>query len=343
LQQRGAAVTFLCRRQAGSLIGLLEQEFSVLALPERTLAPCGGVEGRVLYSAWLGCSQAQDATDCLQVLDQTGIRNASWLVVDHYGLDTVWETQMLAGLDSNNFPRLLVIDDLADRPHQADLLLDQNFYGDATEVRYADLVPQHCRKLLGPHYALLGPEYAQLHPLVPSRMELRRVLVFFGGVDHGNLTSSVLEVLKDSSLSHLAVDVVLGHQSMHRQSVIDIVKKRDGITFHDPLPSLAGLIARADISIGAAGATTWERFCLGCPSVSTVIADNQIELAHALGTHGLAYIIKNSSLGYGEACYNAIKYFMDSTKLRLSSELTCGVCDGNGAKIVSEILFPLSQ
>ena len=73
----------------------------------------------------------------------------------------------LSGSDAA--PKLLVIDDLADRPHQADLLLDQNFFGEAIHQRYQDLVPPQCRKLLGPHYALLGAEYAQLHPLVPSR------------------------------------------------------------------------------------------------------------------------------------------------------------------------------
>ncbi len=186
LQRRGADVIFLCRRQPGDLISLLVQEFAVLALPEQPLAACEGLEGRDLYGAWLGCSQHTDAAQCLQALAQANITSASWLVADHYGLDARWEAQLLAGLASANAPpKLLVIDDLADRPHQADLLLDQNFFGAATEQRYQGLVPPHCRQLLVPHYALLGPEYAQLHPLVPPRKELRRVLVFFGGGGSG--------------------------------------------------------------------------------------------------------------------------------------------------------------
>jgi UDP-2,4-diacetamido-2,4,6-trideoxy-beta-L-altropyranose hydrolase len=287
LSRRGATITFLCRRQRGDLIALLEEEFMVLALPELPLAATQTaqrqpLQGRELYGVWLGCRQEKDAADCLQALVQARIRSASWLVVDHYGLDAVWETQLLAGLAGDAAPQLLVIDDLSDRPHHADLLLDQNFFGAATEARYAGLVPGHCRQLLGPHYALLGPEYAQLHPLVPPRTELRRVLVFFGGVDPTNLTGRALEALLTPELAHLAVDVVLGLQCPHRQAVAELVARRLHTTLHAPLPSLAGLIARADLAIGAGGATTWERACLGLPSLVVAIADNQLPFVQAL-------------------------------------------------------------
>lgn len=287
LQRRGAEIAFLCRRQPGDLISLLEQEFPVLALPEQPLAASEGLEGRDLYGAWLGCSQHTDAAQCLEALAQAGITSASWLVADHYGLDAIWEAQLLAGLAGADAPpKLLVIDDLADRPHQADLLLDQNFFGEATDQRYQGLVPPHCRQLLGPHYALLGPEYAQLHPLVPSRTEMRRVLVFFGGVDPANLTGRALEALLDPALADLAVDVVLGRQSPHRHAVAELVARRPHTTLHGPLPSLAGLIARADLAIGAGGATTWERACLGLPSLVVAIAANQLPFAQALDQAG---------------------------------------------------------
>ena len=246
LQCRGAEVLFLCRRLAGDLITLLEQEFRVLALPELPLGLCDGLEGRELYGAWLGCSQIQDADDCLTALTSSGVCSADWLLVDHYGLDTSWESQLLNALAGDKgTPKLMAIDDLADRPHQADLLLDQNFFGPVTDQRYHGLVPSHCRQLLGPHYALLGPEYAQLHPLVPVRTELLRVLVFFGGVDPDNLTGRTLEALLDPALAHLAVDVVLGRQSPHRQAVAALVAQRPFTTLYESLPSLAGLIARA--------------------------------------------------------------------------------------------------
>ena len=295
LQRHGAEVSFLCRRQHGDLINLLEQEFAVLALPEQDFADCSGLKGRDLYSSWLGCTQDQDAAQCLEVLAEAGINCASWIVADHYGLDATWEAQLLAGLSgSDGAPKLLVIDDLADRTHLADFLLDQNFFGSATHQRYQDLLPPHCRQLLGPDYALLASEYALLHPLVVSRTELRRVLVFFGGVDRDNLSGRALEALMDPALSDLAVDVVLGLQNPHRHSVEELVAIRANTTLHGPLPSLAGLMARADLAIGAGGSTTWERACLRLPSLVVAIAENQLPFSKALDQAGYLQL-----LGYG--------------------------------------------
>lgn len=291
LQRRGAEVIFLCRRQPGDLINLLQSEFAVLALPEQTLSTCDGLDGRDLYSSWLGCSQQLDAAQCLEVLALAGITSASWLVVDHYGLDASWEMQLLSGLASGKKPpELLAIDDLADRPHQADYLLDQNFFGSITESRYAQLVPDYCQKLLGPHYALLASEYALLHPLVPSRHELKRILVYFGGVDPLNLTRLSLEVLSDVQFKNLAVDVVVGQLDGDYETISKLASYRPNTTIHNSLPSLAALITRADLSIGAGGATTWERSCLRLPSIVLPVASNQDRCINALHEEG--YILQ---------------------------------------------------
>jgi UDP-2,4-diacetamido-2,4,6-trideoxy-beta-L-altropyranose hydrolase len=343
LQRRGAQLCFLCRRQRGDLIDLLEQEFPVLSLPELPLAATQSLkaepmQGRELYGAWLGCSQEHDAADCLQALALAGIRGASWLVVDHYGLDAAWETQLLAGLAGDAAPRLLVIDDLADRAHQADLLLDQNFFGAATEERYSGLVPGNCRQLLGPHYALLGPEYAQLHPLVPPRTELRRVLVFFGGVDPDNLTGRALEALLAPELAELAVDVVLGLQSPHRQAVAELVARRPHTTLHNPLPSLAGLIARADLAIGAGGATTWERACLGLSCISIPSAENQIPVSKALARYNFIHLIQSRNEKLAEHLLNEIKYFTDDVYIRNISVRCRSLTKGAGTQTCSDRL-----
>ena len=282
LRDGGADVLFLCRRQPGDLIALLEREFRVLILPEHSLVDCSGFVGRDLYSAWLGCTQIQDADDCLRTLDIHGVSDADWIVVDHYGIDAVWQSHVLNYSTGIVSARILAIDDLADRIHSADLLLDQNFFGADTDHRYEGLVSAHCCQLLGPSYALLGPEYSQLNQLVPSRNELRRVLVFFGGVDSENVTGRTLEALMHPALLHLAVDVVLGQQSPHRERIADLVAHRPHTTLHNPLPSLAGLISRADLAIGAGGATTWERACLKLPSLVVAIAANQLPFAEAL-------------------------------------------------------------
>jgi UDP-2,4-diacetamido-2,4,6-trideoxy-beta-L-altropyranose hydrolase len=328
LQQRGAEVLFLCRRQPGDLIALLEQEFRVLALPEQPLALSEGLEGRELYGAWLGCSQIKDADDCLTALATAGIRSADWLVLDHYGLDATWQLPLLTSLAAKGPARLLAIDDLADRSHQADLLLDQNFFGADTDQRYEGLVPSHCLQLLGPHYALLGAEYAQLHPIVPARTDLRRVLVFFGGVDPGNLTARALEALMDPELAHLAVDVVIGRQSPHRQVVADLVAQRPFTTLHGPLPSLSGLIARADLAIGAGGATTWERACLKLPSLVVAIAANQVPFTEALHHAGHLQLLGDAANVGSEEIRAALLAWIAGTP-QVSAD--CDLTDGVGA------------
>ena len=337
LQRRGATVSFICRSQPGDLIALLQQDFPVLALPELPLASHEGLQGRNLYDAWLGCSQNEDSADCLQALQKAGISSADGLVVDHYGLDAQWQARLLDGL---NQPKLLVIDDLADRPHLADLLLDQNFFGEASADRYRSLVRTDCRQLLGPHYALLSPEYAQLHPLMPPRSELRRVLVFFGGVDPDNVTGRALEALQTPEQSELAVDVVVGLQSPHRHAVAELVARLPGTTLHRPLPSLAGLIARADLAIGAGGATTWERACLGLPSMIVTIADNQFPTAQALNQAGKVQLLGSAAAVSTEHIRLALMANLQQPWPRASGQ---DLCDGWGAGRVATVLMGLQR
>ena len=337
LQRRGAEVIFICRRQPGDLISLLEQEFLVLPLPEQPLAFCDGLEGRDLYCAWLGCTQVQDAAQCLEVLAEASITSASWLIADHYGLGAHWEEKLLIGLSGGDADlKLLVIDDLADRSHHADVLLDQNFYGESTNQRYQGLVLPHCLKLLGPHYALLSPEYSHLHPLVPPRTELRRVLLFFGGVDQANFTSRALEALMNPALAHLSVDVVLGPHSPHRQAVSELVAQRASTYLHDPLSSLAGLITRADLAIGAGGSTTWERSCLRLPSLVVVMSPNQMPIGEALNQAGYVQLLGDAgSVSAEQICAALLPLIVDLKTNGLATALT----DGWGAVRLAMVML----
>ncbi len=337
LQRRGAEVCFICRRQPGDLIHLLQREFAVLALPNQPLVSCEGSQGRELYLSWLGCTQAQDASHCLEVLANAGINSSTWVVVDHYSLDARWEEQLLAGLSRGlAAPKLLVIDDLADRTHVSDLILDQNFFGKATSQRYLDLVPSKCCHLLGPHYALLGPEYFYLHPLVPPRSELRRVLVFFGGVDQDNLCGLALEALMDPLLTDIAVDVVLGPQSPHRLAIEKLSACRDHTTLYGPLPSLAGLIARADLAIGAGGSTTWERICLGLHSLVVATADNQLPSAIALDQAGYIQLLGDVRSMSANLFYSSVLKFIRSP---LPQPYDDALVDGRGTSLLTDFLL----
>jgi UDP-2,4-diacetamido-2,4,6-trideoxy-beta-L-altropyranose hydrolase len=352
LQRRGAEVVFLCRRQPGDLIALLEEEFRVLVLPESALiaeaimkdSPL--LSGRDLYASWLGLSEEQDAQDSLSALvDHTLLEPVAWLVLDHYGLGAPWEKRLRDGLHlaHGSVPQILVIDDLADRSHQASVLIDTNKLDPAAPDPYRDLLPETGKTLLGPAYALLDPHYTQLQPLLPARSNLLRVLVFYGGVDADNHTAIALEALSHPRLLDIAVDVVLSISSIHITDVQRRVRERANTSLHLGLPSLAGLIARADLALGAAGTTSWERACLGLPCLVMPVAENQEQGARAQEAAGIARCLNLQPAEDPVATMQrALLQLLDSPiDLQAMSEACFQLGDGRGlARVATALLGP---
>ena len=199
LKQCGARIRFISRELPVHLRNMLVTKGMELVSLE------GNVVGslptdELVHAHWLGTSQAQDAEATIQALsDQTW----DWLIVDHYALDARWESAM-----RQTTKKIMVIDDIADRKHDCDVLLDQNFYADM-QTRYVDKVPAHCQLLLGPRYALLRDEFRKLHEQVQPRTgSVKRILVFFGGVDADNYTGLAIDALAGLSDNGLHVDAV---------------------------------------------------------------------------------------------------------------------------------------
>jgi UDP-2,4-diacetamido-2,4,6-trideoxy-beta-L-altropyranose hydrolase len=281
MAKQGAAVRFVCRHFPESLGAEARRRgHHVVAIASR------GVQlqaNGVPHAHWLGTTQQADAIDTRDLLAD---RVWDWVVVDHYALDARWEAEI-----RGSTKHLLVIDDLADRAHDCDLLLDQNHFADG-EKRYAGILVDRTEVLLGPRYALLRPEYADSRRLLTRRSEAAsRVMVFFGGSDPHGLTLLALEALADPRLSHLRVDVVTGSDSVVRAAVDQHAATRSGITVHGPRPHLADLLSRSDLAIGAGGATTWERMCLGVPSLVVVVAENQMPVSRGLAEAKLVRLV----------------------------------------------------
>lgn len=284
LRARGVNVSFVSRAHMGHMINTLTGLLMpVAALP----APVTLADNTENYSAWLGVTQAVDAAETITALNGD---QPDWLIVDHYGLDIQWEKTLRPHVG-----KILVIDDLANRLHDCDVLLDQN-YSTRDENRYAKLVPSCCRCLLGPRYALLRPEYAAYRKtlLVRNGQQVRRVLVFLGGSDPANITGMILAVLSSPDLQELQVDVITGANNPHLKSIERQVSIRPHTTLHKPRPHLADLMVQSDISIGAGGITTWERLCLGLPSVVISTGENQVPACESLSNSGLIYYLGSS-------------------------------------------------
>lgn len=275
LKQRGANIRFVSRGLPIHLRDMLAAKGMELALlPDEVTET---QVGDLAHSHWLGASQAQDAQAIMQALSDI---TWDWLVVDHYALDASWEQALRA-----TAKQIMVIDDLADRQHDCDVLLDQNFYADM-HTRYAGKVPEHCQQLIGPRYALLRDEFRKLREQVKPRTgKVKNILVFFGGVDADNYTGLAIEALSGLSLEGVQVNVVIGAQHPYKTQIEEACL-RQGYICHVQTMKMAELMANADLAIGAGGSASWERCCLGLPSLLVCLADNQIDIAKTLDLNG---------------------------------------------------------
>jgi UDP-2,4-diacetamido-2,4,6-trideoxy-beta-L-altropyranose hydrolase len=330
LQARGARTYFVCRAHQGHLIDVIRGKgLEVRALPA-PMRPPGEAED---YLAWLGVSEVVDADETIGALAG---EKPEWLVADHYALGASWEQRLRP-----HAGKILAIDDLAGRQHDCDVLLDQN-YSAQEEDRHRGVVPDGCRVLNGPRYAILAPEYEHYRHTRPARDGLvRRVLVYFGGTDIHDLTGLALEAMSTPEFLHLDADVVIGTNNAHRASLAAQAASRPRTHVHEALAHLAELMVRADAAIGAGGVTTWERMCLGLPSVVVSLADNQRPACEALSAAGLIQYAGHVGSAGRPEIGRALGQLMRNRD-RLASLSTRGqaLVDGQGASRVADVMVP---
>jgi UDP-2,4-diacetamido-2,4,6-trideoxy-beta-L-altropyranose hydrolase len=328
LRRRGCSPVFVGRAHPGNLLPQLAlRDLPAIELPVRS----GNTEkGDGAYSAWLGAEMEQDLADTVAAF---GARPPSWVVVDHYGVDARWER----GIQDLGV-RVLAIDDLADRQHLCEMLLDQNFSTD--DDRYKGLTAPDCRLLLGPKFALLNENYAT-HRRLRNFSEVRGVFIFFGGSDPQNFTGMALQALSARGFRHLRVDVVLGANNVHRQRILETAELLADVRVHDAQPHLAGLIAAADLAIGAAGTTTYERMCLGVPSLVVAVAENQRPGSEALARAGMIeYLGPADRVSVGDIEVGLNRALGGAVDLAGQSLRGALAVDGLGALRVAECLQP---
>ncbi|SDB16442.1 UDP-2,4-diacetamido-2,4,6-trideoxy-beta-L-altropyranose hydrolase [Pseudomonas sp. NFACC13-1] len=332
LRFEGAECHFICREHPGHLLDLIYSKgFNIHRLNKiDSTASSGPVtqSDEPTHAHWLGGTQLEDAEACKNILEDL---KPDWLVVDHYALDRQWETSLQAFA-----PRLLVIDDLADRKHVCDLLLDQNL--GHTEQDYTTLVPKSCRSMVGPQYALLRPEFARLRKQSLERRgspKLQHILVTMGGVDQANATGLTLQALKTCPLpASCRISVVMGLNAPNLTEVV-------GAATNMPWPTevlvnitdMGERMASADIVIGAAGSTSWERCCLGVPTIMVVLAENQKSGAEALLSSGCVELIEEVQDIPMQMPASIHALSNENTLLKLSKNAR-RICDGLGVQKV---------
>lgn len=320
LQQQHARVRFISRHLPEYLRNMLEamgHEFFLLASTQGDMSP-----GELAHAHWLGVSQLQDAADSIRALSDS---TWDWLIVDHYALDLRWETML-----RQTARRILAIDDLADRQHDCDLLLDQNLYADM-DARYIGKVLPRSRLLLGPGYALLRDEFRQLHEQIrPRNGPVKRILVFFGGIDADNYTGRAIDALSKIEISGLHVDVVIGAQHPYGEQ-IKASCIQYGFICHVQTDKMAELMGAADLAIGAGGSATWERCCLGLPTLAIGTAENQRKQLVDAARQGLLYSPEIRG-DLGHAIKRHMRALLENSCLRECVSLNgMQMVDGRGA------------
>ena len=326
LKHGGAKALFICRHVTDFMRDQVRDTgHDLVVLPPREDA----ADGDLAHSAWLGVPQADDATDTLAALRQYG--PVDWLVVDHYGLDARWEKALRPAA-----ARLLALDDIADRPHDADLLLDQNLQ-DTDQDRYADLLPAASRRLIGPRFALLRPEFQMLAAARPKRRD--RMNIFFGGVDPDGMTVRATEALDCATLRDVPADIVIGMDNPHRARISALVENLPGATLHIQPANLGVLMNRAQLALGGGGATSWERCCLGVPTAIVSIAENQKSGCRALARARAAIYLGDIGQLSADCIARAVRGLLGNPRLLAAMSRRAGaLVDGGGVERVAEAM-----
>lgn len=325
LRRQGAETLFVCREHDGHLCDLIaEVGFDVAPLK----APETGFDGNdgLEHGLWLGTKWQEDAEQTRAAMSGT----ASWIIADHYAIDWRWERAL-----RNMTDHVFVIDDLADRDHECDVLLDQNLVRDMSQ-RYLDRVPVSCELLLGPKYALLHPIYKEFHEAVlPLKPFGRRVLLFLGGGDKDEPVGVVLEALSKlpDTKKVLHIDLVFPRGYDLSARLCEIIDSNAAVHVHKSLPTLAPLVAKADWAIGGGGTTNWELLCLGVPTLVWSRAENQRAIAQELHERGLVRWMGHGSEVTHETIHREVIRLQEdgfAGKLANWSRLCLAEVDGRG-------------
>lgn len=313
-QKMNANVTFFSRKNDGCInTKIKELGFKLCEMVE----PIDDFQSDLQHGRWLGNTIKNDVKEFIEKSNQ---QLFDLVIIDHYAIDKRWHNEV-----RNITKKIMVIDDLGDREHDCDFLLDQTFL--CPHTKYLDKVPKYCELLLGTEYALLREEFL----IPPKKNRQKNILLMFGGTDPDNLTIECLFNLKHTRYFQ-NINVVLNNSALHINSVKNFCKE-NSITLHISPKNIAELMSTSILAIGAAGTTSWERCAMGLPAVVIIQADNQRQIASALqNAKVISYIeqkeIKSSLTQHIDAWMKVLASNNDIIKRCYD------VCDGSGSSNV---------
>ncbi len=323
LRKLGAKVRFVTRDLGIDSMALIaEQGFEdtiVLPAPAKTFVP----DPAVPHSTWAEVAVERDVAETADALHAFA---PDWVVLDSYAFDARWHGGVREALGC----RIAQIDDVPDRRTAPDLLIDHTYTPDH-RAKYADCMVGRTRILGGPRYGLLGPAFAEAGRYA-FHETVRSVGVFMGGVDADNHSSIVLDALDETGFAG-PVEVVATSANPNLAALRERIAARPGTTLSLDLPDLATFFARHDLQVGAGGGATWERCCIGVPTLLVVVAPNQNTVAPALAAKGAVAFAREPT----SECIAAelASLIPDSGRRRALAKGARELVDGQGATRVA--------
>ena len=251
------------------------------------------------------------------------------LLVDNYGLSEKWETTLKSIVD-----KIVVIDDFSNRSHNCNLFIDQNLHTSKKKINKK--IPKNCKKLLGPKYALLRKEFILSRKIVKKRSgKINRILISFGGSDEKNQTLKVLKAIKKLAKEKINVDVIVGEPNKNKIKIKKICSKIENSTYYQQTENIAKKMNKADLAIGAGGIITWEKCCLGLPSIVSIVSKNQEDAVNAVSKKGCLINLGRAERLTSQDYLSAITN-LNSKKLIQMQKKCMKLVDGKGAERVAK-------
>ena len=315
--QKNFKINFISRSLEGNLIsGIQDKGFGIFRF----------------YSNSEKINEKNDAQKTISLIKKhSGSKNI--LIVDNYQLSKKWETDVKPFVH-----KLVAIDDLPNRSHNCDLLIDQNLHTKVNGL-YKGLIPSNCIKLIGPKFSMIRKKFRMLKKSVkPRTFPIKKILVSFGGSDTENQTLIALNSIKKMNRK-IDVDVVVGKANKCKKTLKIFCNRNNHFTYHEQIDDIADLMLSSDLSIGSSGSTTWERCILGLPAIVSISSNDQMDIANSL-SQKKCIINLGDAKKLTETNYINVITNLKKNDLRNMSKNSMSLVDGNGTqRILKHILL----
>jgi UDP-2,4-diacetamido-2,4,6-trideoxy-beta-L-altropyranose hydrolase len=264
-----------------------------------------------------------DAEETIKLLRE--YTSPKTLIIDSYLHDEKWERLIRPHVDL-----LIVIDDLANRKHECDILIDCGYQRLKTD--YSDKVDVSTKLLLGLDYCFISQD---IQDIENQSKNPTKIHLYFGSTISNDLVLKYFVLLK-KYLPEYCYNVALTMGLDARQEEVWSAHKGvDDLSFSER--PLVESLSTCSYAIGAPGVATWERSFLEIPGMYIAVNENQVNIIKDLEKLDFCRLIGSIR---NEAASNVllIKELLDSGEIQKLKNKLSGKIDGQGFFRVLELI-----